>query len=353
VIKPNQKMKVKIGWCNIQKYQELGYNCSIGDELVVPLEDGPNSSRERVIVICDRCGLEYEISVYSAKRKHKVGHLCGRCKGLDLRDRNEKKYGTPNTMQVPELADKANQSKIDRYGSKYPAEWKERQIKTKIEKYGEDYGRLTYEKAKKTNIQKYGYEHAMQNPEIYNKYSQTCMSKYGVLNTSSLPETRKKVEQTVMERYGKRHISQVPVIREKQVKTLMLNGTQKTSSQQIELFDAICELYPDYNIYINYQFRNFNYDVAMIDEGNDIFIDIEYDGYHWHQDSQKDRRRDEFVKSQGWKVLRIKSGHKLPTNDQLKEAVERLLNGFSFAQIILDDWKEESKDEQFVDSISE
>ena len=61
---------------------------------------------------------------------------------------------------------------------------------------------------------------------------------------------------------------------------------------------------------------------------------------NWHQNQQKDRRRDEFSKSQGWKILRIKSGILLPTLEQLKYSIEKLINSSrTFTSIILNDWK--------------
>ena len=35
-------------------------------------------------------------------------------------------------------------------------------------------------------------------------------------------------------------------------------------------------------------------------------IDIEYDGKHWH-DIEKDKIRDNFLESKGWKIIRISS----------------------------------------------
>ena len=78
-------------------------------------------------------------------------------------------------------------------------------------------------------------------------------------------------------------------------------------------------------------------DVAIIFDS--YKINIEYDAFHWHQDKQRDRRRDEFIKSEGWKVLRVKSSHKLPTKDQLECAINKLINEeYSYTEIVLDDW---------------
>ena len=72
---------------------------------------------------------------------------------------------------------------------------------------------------------------------------------------------------------------------------------------------------------------------------NDIKINIEYDGWYWHN-LKNDRKRDEFLKSQGWKILRIRSGHKLQSLEQLKISLNKLINTEQkFTSIVLDDWK--------------
>lgn len=69
-------------------------------------------------------------------------------------------------------------------------------------------------------------------------------------------------------------------------------------------------------------------------------IDVEYDGRYWHQDSAHDRKRDEFVKSNGYKVLRIKSNKLIPNENDLIKTIEKLsLSNHSYNEIILDDWQ--------------
>lgn len=94
--------------------------------------------------------------------------------------------------------------------------------------------------------------------------------------------------------------------------------------------DSICELnYPESRVYLDVLF-----------ESNNIKIDVEYDGSHWHKDRQKeDRRRDEFLKGKSYKILRIKSTHDIPDSNQLKEKIEELLlTDKKFSEIILSDW---------------
>ena len=59
---------------------------------------------------------------------------------------------------------------------------------------------------------------------------------------------------------------------------------------------------------------------------NDVLINIEYDGKFWHNNPQSDRKRDEFVKSQGYKIIRIKGSHNIPSLEQIQSAIEKLIN---------------------------
>ena len=70
---------------------------------------------------------------------------------------------------------------------------------------------------------------------------------------------------------------------------------------------------------------------------NDIKIDIEYDGFYWHKDSQRDRRRDSFIKKSGYKIIRIKANKKdtMPSVEQLEEVINYLISGHSYKEIIM------------------
>ena len=74
---------------------------------------------------------------------------------------------------------------------------------------------------------------------------------------------------------------------------------------------------------------------------NDVKIDVEYDGWYWHQDKKKDKKRDYYHMRRGWKILRVKSGTKLPSFDALFKALDYLINtDHHHCEIILDDWKD-------------
>ena len=138
--------------------------------------------------------------------------------------------------------------------------------------------------------------------------------------------------------YGYESAGKCPELLEKAAQTRLKNGNGiTTSTQQIQVKEMLEEIYPDYFSELNYVLSSLFLDIILI-VNDEIKIDIEYDGNYWHKDSQKDRRRDEYVKSQGFKILRIRSGHLLPTKEQLVSAISKLINGYTFTEIILKDW---------------
>lgn len=163
------------------------------------------------------------------------------------------------------------------------------------------------------------------------KYSN--LLKYGVDNTAKLPSVQNKMKQTCLERYGVENIFASDECKNRIQETLYKYGKCKTSSQQVAVFKLLKDIYG--NCELNYPCSKCCLDCMV--EVNGYKIDVEYDGAYWHQDEQRDRRRDEFVKSQGYKVLRIKDGHKIPTKEQIIEAIDSLINNdYSYKEILLD-----------------
>lgn len=88
---------------------------------------------------------------------------------------------------------------------------------------------------------------------------------------------------------------------------------------------------------LNHTVGRYCIDIALLI--GDIRIAIEYDAQHWH-DADKDAKRDAFLISQGWRILRVKSGRFLPSQDRLDTALQQVLEGVQYAEIILSDWKD-------------
>lgn len=172
------------------------------------------------------------------------------------------------------------------------------------------------------------------------KTQKTILEKYGVECPLSLKEIREKGHRTNLERYGVYWGMQNPEIAERSRSSWLKKNNEKCSKQQLYVYELLKKIYCEDKIKINYAFRSFSFDIALF-YGDNVKIDIEYDGYYWHSDQQKDRRRDEVSKSYGWKILRIKGGHSLPIEEQLMQAINKLINGYSYTEIKLDDWKED------------
>lgn len=70
-------------------------------------------------------------------------------------------------------------------------------------------------------------------------------------------------------------------------------------------------------------------------EVDDCKIDVEYDGIIYHKDKvEKDKIRNDFMISQGYKILRIQGNGKVPNEDQLKHLIENLISSNEKIKII-------------------
>lgn len=109
----------------------------------------------------------------------------------------------------------------------------------------------------------------------------------------------------------------------------MENG-HRTSSQQRELNGML-------GGELNYRIGKQSIDIALNISG--IKIAIEYDGWYWHKDKiVHDIKKSENLIKRGWKVLRIKSRHAIPTLDDIKFRIEHLLTESSYQEIVMEDW---------------
>lgn len=287
-----------------------------------------------------------------------------------IKDTMFERYGVENYSQTDEYKEKFKETSLTKYGVEHPfqaEEVKDKITSTMIERYGVDSYTKTDEykqKTKKTNMERYGVEHPVQNEKVFEKIKNTTKNIYGeeyIFQTDhfknkaishNLKKYNKKYysqtnsfkkkasetwsnktedeiaiisdkrKQTMIERYGVPYAFQSKEIMTKVMNTMYKNGTVPTSQAQMQTYKTLKEL--QYNVELNYPYSRCSLDIALFYEN--IKIDVEYDGSYWHQDSQRDRRRDEFMKSEGWKVLRVKGRRNPPTSEQLVDAVNELIS---------------------------
>lgn len=256
----NQKVIAKWNNANRKWYQEKGYHFTKnGDEFEVLVEQLTKGSHFYIKIICDYCGYVFEKQYYNYIKRKETEMIskdcCAKCQPLKVIEVNRIKYGCEASTQRPEVRDKIMLSLNERYGVDNPVEIPE-----------------VLEKARKTNLERYGVEYTFQSKEIRNKGVQT-MYQLGSAPTSK----------------PQQHIHRI-------IKG-ELNYPIGYSSLDIA--------FPDEKIYVEY-------------DGGGHWLSIVHGSETQEQFDTRQRKRSYFLKSQGWKEVRIISiKDLLPSNDTL------------------------------------
>ena len=188
-------------------------------------------------------------------------------------------------------------------------------------------------KFKRTIQEKYGVSRVFDLPEVQQKIKTANNLKYGCDWGLQSLEVREKIEKTMMDKYGVVHPLQKEEFLNKAMSTRCENMTNPTSKPQLKLSCILLQMYGNCEIEVPCDKCSLDC-VILIDNQK---IDVEYDGWYWHQDTNRDRRRDNFVKSKGYKILRVKGNHQdlMPTQEQIDIAISQLLNGKNYTEIIM------------------
>lgn len=136
------------------------------------------------------------------------------------------------------------------------------------------------------------------------------------------------------EKYGEENPSKIPEFLAKSRNTSFLNGTTPTSLPERQIIQMLIDLYGKDSCIPGYPVDRISLDCLLII--NNVKIDVEYDGKYWHNGREDyDRKRNHWLISQGYKVLRILGNVKdeLPSIDRLREEVEYLINGHNIGYI--------------------
>ena len=286
MIKPNQLIEIKWSKANKAYFIEKGYPFTrIGDIFYVRPEELPRYSGKEIVVICDYCGKEYKV-VYknyitcSLKQNNKT--CCKQCSQLKIKEVNQEKYGVPYYTYTDDFKKKTQQTLATKYevDNVSQIEW-------------------VKERKKKTNLKKFGSEWYVNS----NDFRNFCKNKYGTDNPMKNEECKEKAG-----------------------KTMLLNGNIPVSKEEIKFIKKVEEIFGTENCFPGFRVARYFLD-CLLKIGN-INIDVEYDGWYWHQTKQnKDKKRNDFLISKGFKVVRFVSKGATPTKKQIKEAINKILKG--------------------------
>jgi len=284
---------IKMGYWNVKYYTSLEYSVKFNDVITIPINMLPKGSHVKIEIICDYCGKKFFRNykdVLKLKQKQiNPKDCCKKCIGVKCKETNMILYGVDSPM-------------------------KREEIKKKL---------------KKTNLEKYGFEYPVQSDTVKQKIAQKASAK----TCEEIKNIVAKRRKTMMEKYG----VQCGLQLEKCKDNLFKAGTL-SSSQQDFIYDVVEKEYGNNNVSLNFPYSNLHLDMLIFI--NNIKIDVEYDSWYWHE-FKRDRKRDEFLKSRGFKILRIKSGKKIPSKKILFEKINELaITNLVYSEIILDDWDE-------------
>lgn len=301
---------VKIVPKTYKHYKDLGYVVKSLGVITVQVKDLSKGSHVEIYIKCDYCEkiIKKQYKTIMTERDKSIikKDCCKNCSPIKQEEIQMLLYGVKNPMQREEISLLLDERMVEKYGFKRQSQTLEYKIQN--QKY--------WENISEEEIQR-----------ITEKRTITCLKRYGVGS-----------------------FLQTPVAREKRKEA---GGYFQISSQQQKIYDYIKEKYS--KSVLNYNFNPFILDIAIL--GENFNIDVEYDGWHWHND-EKDSLRNEIVKSRGWKILRIKSSNKIPNMDEVFSKIENLLNTETiYDEIILDDWGEYKKkgkiNERFINNATE
>jgi very-short-patch-repair endonuclease len=195
-------------------------------------------------------------------------------------------------------------------------------------------------KNKTTLIKKYGVDCSLKIPEVEIKSRQTNMEKRGFPYPTQSIEIRKKIKKTVQKRYGVDNVFQADVIKNKSKQSLYKHGSQRCSKQQFYIATLLKGK-------INYPIGHCNVDILLNDnivceyDGGGHSLTIKLNRISEENFDNGERKRELFLKSKGFLIIRIVSRNDMLPKDEIlikmiAEAEDYLKKGHSWITFDID-----------------
>lgn len=339
---PNQM--VRVHWCPANKnhYESKGYEfTAYRKPLMVRVEDLMPTSTIKVRVKCDYCGEEY-ITSYKLFLKGIASlnkNACKNCSMKKIKEVNYNNLGVENPFYSEKIQLQIKKTNLENYGFENPGqvpEIKKKIAETNLQKYGNVCSlcnNQVLQKAKNKIMQHYGTRNVFESSEIQERIKKTIREKYNCDNVSQSPIVQEKTKQTNLKKRGVPYSFQDPEVIAKIRKSLTESGTVPTSKAERIMCDTLVKLYGKENCYPSFPYDRITFDCFIEYKG--IKIDVEYDGWYWHKDTQvKDNRRNCYVMRRGIKVLRFQANKSIPTKKQLSDSIEELVKSSEMLKIV-------------------
>jgi hypothetical protein len=113
-----REIKIRITESNWSYYEDLGYEVSIGEELVIPIELMSKGSHYRIVCKCDVCGTEKEVIFknYINYGNPWGEYFCRKCSEKKRKDSLQKKWGVDYPIQNKKIMSKMKETLSKKYG---------------------------------------------------------------------------------------------------------------------------------------------------------------------------------------------------------------------------------------------
>ena len=136
-----KKIRVFMNNKNIEHYRSFGLELKYGKVYEVLIEYVPKYSKYKVLVRCESCGSENEISIqkYSQNKERSGTYNCKSCNNITYKKSMIEKYGKDNPANIESCIEKRKITCLEKYGSEYiiSSDYsKNKTLKTLNERYG-------------------------------------------------------------------------------------------------------------------------------------------------------------------------------------------------------------------------
>jgi len=113
-----REINIKINESNYQYYHDLGYDVSIGEEVIIPIELMSKGSHFKIKCKCDSCGIEKDVIFKNyIKYDNKWGeYFCRKCSERKRKETLRLNFGVDYPIQNKKIKNRMTNTLIEKYG---------------------------------------------------------------------------------------------------------------------------------------------------------------------------------------------------------------------------------------------
>jgi hypothetical protein len=113
-----REISIKITESNLQYYEDLGYEVTISDNLLIPVELMSHGSHYKIKCKCDFCSIEKEVIFKNyVKYDNNWGeYLCRKCSEQKRKETLQRNYGVDYPIQNKKVMTKMKETLMKKYG---------------------------------------------------------------------------------------------------------------------------------------------------------------------------------------------------------------------------------------------